>query len=421
MVFIKNSYRRNIAVLASGTAVAQVVPIVASPLLTRLYTPEEFGLLALYMAITSILTVVATGKYELAVTLPTQDIDAWRVVKLLLTLGLSVGGLLLLVMSLYFREIAQLLGNSEIAPFLFLLPLSVCATTAMLAYQFWCNRQSLYKEMVRSRLHVAVGGVVAKIVLGMFKVPGGQIIGTVLSQLVSVAIFRTRIVAQTNVPKGLVRLPEQWQMAKHYVVHPLYFLPSYLCSSVALQIPIFMMSSLFSLSIVGFFSIAYRLVTLPTKLVANAIGDVYRQQISSAYNEKAEFSAIFLKTIRMTTLISVLPFLVLYFAAPRLFEFVLGQGWGVAGDYAQILVVSTFLQFIFTPLDKGAIVVGAKKYVLFWNIARLLSFIALWVCASQLNWTIEQILWGFVAINGTLYCIDGVFQYRFSKGIQYIR
>jgi hypothetical protein len=72
-------FRRSVAVLASGTAISQAIPIAAMPVLTRLYTPEEFGTVVLYLALASLLGVVATARYELAIPLPHDDIEAGEI------------------------------------------------------------------------------------------------------------------------------------------------------------------------------------------------------------------------------------------------------------------------------------------------------------------------------------------------------
>ena len=211
---------------------------------------------------------------------------------------------------------------------------------------------------------------------------------------------------------------EEIAVAKRYADHPKYIAPAHIMGTIAVHLPVLMLGSVYSLTVSGFFSIAYRMVSLPSSLVANAIGDVYRQRISAAYNEQGEFRSIFVVTLTKTTLLSLLPFIAYYFIAPFFFERVFGAAWSIAGEYAQILVVGAFFQFIFTPTDKGAVVVGANRYILIWNIVRMLSFIILFYASNRFSLEIISVLWYFVLVNSILYIFDGIVEYRFSKKIK---
>ena len=73
---LNSEYIRNTLTLVSGNTLAQLIPLLAEPVLTRLFPPEDFGLLALFISISSLFAIVATGRYELAVMLPSKDEDA---------------------------------------------------------------------------------------------------------------------------------------------------------------------------------------------------------------------------------------------------------------------------------------------------------------------------------------------------------
>lgn len=412
--FKKGSYRRHVAVLASGTAMGQALPIAMSPILTRLYAPEEFGILAIYGSISAILVTLSTAQYELAITLPKADRDAASLVSLATWLCGLFSLVLLMIVGLLNEPFARLLGHPEMANWFYLLPLTVFAAGLFKTYTFWANRHSAYGMIARHTLQLSAVTVGSSTLLGVFKVAGGQIIGSVIGRCIATISLVFLIHRKDREALAGATREELRAIAKRYSAHPIFFLPSKLISDFALQIPVFMISSLFLISTVGFFSIAYRLVTLPTSLIANAIGDVYRQRISHAYNETGEFRAIYKRTLFMTCAASIIPFSALFLIAPTLFGFVFGDTWSVAGDYARILALSTFFSFITTPLNKGAIVVEAKRYHLLWNVIRFLSYSGLWLVAVSQELSIEQVLWSFVSMNVCLYLLDAFYQYRLS-------
>lgn len=413
-VLPQNSTARSVGVLASGTAIAQAIPIAISPILTRLYSPEEFGMVALYTACASILAVIATGRYELAITLPASDDEAASIT--LFTLKLCIVISVLLYFPIFFLGdyLAEVIGNRELKDWFYLLPLTVIATGAFNIFQLWCNRSSQYRQMSINRVQNSGFTALATVAMGLSQLKGGMIIGGVIGQTLASFLIGRSLGVKSKTVVASSRWSDQRATAKRYINHPKHIAPAQLIGVVAQQIPVFMISTLFALTAAGFFSLAYRLVSLPSGLIANAIGDVYRQKISVAYNERGEFRDIFVNTLKKTTIISLPPFVLLYFASPFIFEFVFGAPWRVAGDYAQILIVASFFQFVFTPIDRGAVVVGASKYIFAWHFSRFIGIAGVFGLSYLFLKPIESVLWLFVLVNVVLYSIEGVVGYKLS-------
>jgi len=72
----KSEFSRNVLTLMTGTTIAQAIPIAISPILTRIYTPEDFGVFALFIAIVGFFSVIASARYEQAILIPKKDEDA---------------------------------------------------------------------------------------------------------------------------------------------------------------------------------------------------------------------------------------------------------------------------------------------------------------------------------------------------------
>lgn len=418
-LFPSNSFARNVSLLVSGTAVSQIIPIAISPILTRLFEPDEFGLVALYMSCVAVVVTIATARYELAITLPVADDDAAHLVSFTLKLCAVVCGLLYFPIALFGQTLSMHLGNPELAVWFYLLPVSVLAIGTFNAFQQWCNRKSLYRRMSASRVEKSGFTALLNISLGLGQIKGGMIIGNTIGQIFSSFLLGSSIWRRNRQYFTTLKLKGEIAQAKRYINHPKHIAPAQLFGVIAQQIPFFMIGGLYSLATIGFFSMAYRLVSLPTGLIATAIGDVYRQRISVAYNEQGKFREIFIKTITRTSLLAAPPFLVLYFAAPFLFELFFGTSWREAGEYAQTLVVSSFFQFIFTPIDKGAVVVGATRYIFGWHIVRLIGYVLMFFIAWIQEFPIQALLWIFVFINVALYVFDGLIEFYLSKGIRH--
>ena len=133
----KSEFGRNVLTLMTGTTIAQAIPIAISPILTRIYTPEDFGLFAFYASIASIISVVATGRYELAIMLPKKDDDAINIVVLSILISFLVSLLSLIIVLVFNTQITNLLGNPEIANWLYFIPLTVLFTGIYQSFNYW--------------------------------------------------------------------------------------------------------------------------------------------------------------------------------------------------------------------------------------------------------------------------------------------
>jgi O-antigen/teichoic acid export membrane protein len=410
-------YLRNVGVLVAGTAVAQAIPLAASPILTRLFGAEDFGLVGVFLAISTVLAVVATGRYELAISLPAEDDKAASLAAVAAGCCLMVSGATLLVVAVAGPALARAAGSERLAPWLLLLPVSILAGGSAAIYQMWQNRRRRYGAMAAARVQQAAAITAGNLGAGLAQAAGGMIPGTVFGQALAAVpmwIAGWRDIRQHLLGRGLGSL---LAVARSYRSHLFHLVPSHLIGAIALQAPLLIMSSGYSLATAGMYALAHRVVTMPTLMIANAIGDVYRQEIAAAYHATGRFDGIFRQTLFRTAVLAILPAAAVFLLAPQLFAIVFGPQWRVAGEYARILVVGGFFQFVLTPLDKGALVVGATRYIFWWHTARLLMLGGL--CWAVLTLRIEVItaLWVLTAIRVVLYVADAVIGYRFAKGL----
>lgn len=148
----KSRYARNVVTLMTGTGLAQAIPIAISPILTRLYTPEDFGVFAFYVSLCAIFAVFVTGKYELAIVAPKRSSESINLVALTMVLSIFVSLILLCMVLLWGKDLAMLLEHPEIQSWLYFAPLSSMILGCYHALNFWANRRSRYKSMAVSRV-----------------------------------------------------------------------------------------------------------------------------------------------------------------------------------------------------------------------------------------------------------------------------
>lgn len=406
---------RGVLALATGTSIAQALLIAVSPILTRLYSPEDMGVFALFAALSGFLALVGTGRYELAVMLPQDDADADALVIVSLAVSASFSLLLLLPIVAWRDAIASVLGNDAVSPWLLLLPLSVFVTGAYNALNYWLNRHKRFGRMSVNRVLQSGVGAGGQVVMGAASMgAAGLILGQLLGWGLTCALIAFSFARNVRI-RSLPRIRRLSRaLAVRYANHPTHLLPAHGIGAAAQQVPILAISALFGAAAAGFYALAERIVYLPSALIANAIGDVYRQRASVQYREQGSFKRLFLMTLFGSAALAIIPVALVFALAPDLFALVFGESWRVAGDYARILLIASFFQFVFTPVDKGALIVGATRYIMVWHVIRLAAFSAAAVLSWKLSLTIEKTLLLFVLANVFVYVLDGIVEYKLS-------
>ena len=412
----QSAYARNVLTLMTGTTLAQAIPIAISPLLTRLYSPEEFGRFSVYMAVVAIASVLVTGRYELAILLPRRDKDALHIAALAMVLSAAISAVLLLVVLFFAQPIAALLGDAALAPWLYWVPASTLLLGLYQSLNYWSNRKAQYKRLAISR--TVQSGSVALAQLGSgyagsgaVGLVGGQITGQVLAtSVLARLIWREdhRAIQALRPLRGLA-------LARKYINFPKYLIVAHGFNTASGQMPVLLLSALFNTAAAGFFTLTQRVMAAPMSLIANALGDVFRQEASQAYIHQGQCKVIYQKTFKRLLLISVVPFTIFFFAAPPLFSWVFGEQWRVAGEYAQILTPMAFFQFITSPVSQVAVIAGKQKIDLVWQIVLFFllgSAFFLGKCIDDLKTTLII----FSVVYSIMYIVSGFINYKLSMG-----
>ncbi|MER1969074.1 oligosaccharide flippase family protein [Castellaniella sp. GW247-6E4] len=410
-----SAYARNVLTLMTGTTLAQALPIAISPILTRLYSPEDFGRFALYMAVAMMASVVVTGRYELAILLPRQDRDALHITALAMVLSIAISTVLLIIILFFADSIATLLGDAALAPWLYWVPASTLLLGLYQSLNYLSNRKAQYKRLAISRTVQSSSIALAQLSSGYagsgaVGLMGGQLTGQVLAT----AVLARLIWREEHRLIRVLRPSRSLALARKYINFPKYLIVAHGFNTASGQMPVLLLSALFSTTAAGFFTLTQRVMAAPMALIANALGDVFRQEASQAYIHQGECREIYQKTFKRLLLISAAPFAVFFFLAPTLFSWVFGEQWRVAGEYAQILTPMAFLQFITSPLSSMFMIAEKQRLDLLWQILLLSLVVSSFVLGNILA-SAKGALMIFSAAYCVAYAINGLMTYGFAK------
>lgn len=363
----RSEFSRNVLTLMTGTTIAQAIPIAISPILTRIYTPEDFGVFALYMSIASIVSVVATGRYELAIMLPKKDEDALNIVALSVIIAFFVSMISFLIVFIFNAQITELLGNPEISNWLYFIPITVLLAGIYQSFNYWSNRKKQYKRLATSR--VIQSGTASATNLGMgFGGFGssGLVLGQMMGQGMATGILGKMIWNEDRSRIGQIKRLKIFALAKKYVRLPKYNLPNAIIDGFRLSGISILIAKFFTTATLGQFSLAWKMVQMPMSIIGSSLSQVFFQKVSSA--NKSDLHRIVLKFIVKASVVSVPIFLLIYFFAADIFKFVFGENWGLAGQAASTMAPWLCLSFLSSPLSTLFITLNKQDIMLIFAV-----------------------------------------------------
>jgi len=276
----KNAFARGVTILVGGTASAQILLVLAAPILTRLYTPEDFGLLAVYASLLALIGVVSSLRYELAIPLPEDEVEAANVAVLCLILvGLStlLTGVLVWVLG---STVAEALGVPALANYLWLLPVGVLLSGAYSVFNYWAVRTKRFTAIAGTKLRQALATLVIQ--LAAFKLGG---IALLFGQVAGQGVGTTRLGRSALTSAGFRQVSWRGIMkaAGRYRRFPIFSTWAGFANTAGTQLPPLMFAALFSPAAAGLYILAHRVLTLPMSLVGQAIGQVFFANAAEAH------------------------------------------------------------------------------------------------------------------------------------------
>lgn len=360
-----SEFAKDTAILTLGTAVAQLIAFAAMPVMSRLYTPADFGVLAIFLAVSSIVATAVTLRYETAILLPKEENESFFLVLLSSALTVFLGLIFGVAAWLLPEKLKLMLGISELGGWLLVAILAGMATAVVAIGSSWLNRQRAYVQLAKLRVTQSVIGVIFGVGLGIY----GQSSGLLVAQVVTLLVMVLAVVA------GLRPAPAHWNprairdiAVKHDAV-PKYLLPTALLDVVTMQLPVLLITAWFSSEAAGQFSMAWKILALPMTLIGAAVGQVFLPRFSQVWPDAQAARRLLFGTWKVLALVGVLPALLLMAFGEQLFGWVLGDAWRDAGNIAAVISPMLLAILISSPTSGILQVLGLQKYSLFFGIA----------------------------------------------------
>lgn len=354
-----------------GTAVAQAIPILISPLLTRLYTPADFAVLSVFLSMMNTLVIAVTGRYELTIILPRSQFAARSLLGVTLRVTALMSALFLIVFLSWGGDIARLLGNPSLRIWLYLLPLALFLTGVNQAQSYWLTRDQKYGLISKGKFVQAISGAVLTVGLGFFPfLHGGLVIGNIVGVAACVAFTALMIYPSLKeYATKTVRRRLTGGYAAKYADFPKYNAVSTLIDSLGIYIPLWFISSAFSAELTGYYGLATRIIAIPLMLIGTSLTQVYFKKSTDLFNTKGDMYGFTVKLFRRF-LVLTLPALVIFiFFAPSVFGIIFGARWSVAGTMSQYVALGIYVQVLISPFTVVFVIIGKLKALMIWQVS----------------------------------------------------
>ena len=366
-LFKTQSFARDVSILASGTAFAQVISFLLYPIIGRLYTPGDMATFAVFTSLFTVCQVLSTGKYETSIFLAKSDKDAANIVALVLFLCVSFCLIITMAITLFADEINNLL-NVNLGYLLLLVPLSIISLTAFDTYNEWCIRKKYFSKLSINKISNSVlvnGGKV-----GFAYTPFcsyGLVWGDVLGRFGSALICALRMWITDREVFRAVNVIEVKKQAKEFDRFPKYQMPSQFLNTLGASVPVLLLNSFYNNTEVGQFSMALAILSVPIGVIGRSIRDVSRKKIKDSIGNN-NIHYLFVSLLRKSIAVSVVVALSVVYFLPPLFSFVLGGQWEQSGVFAQIMTPMFVASFVSTCVESPIIVAMKLKVAFIWQV-----------------------------------------------------
>lgn len=412
----KSEFSRNVLTLVTGTAVAQALPVAISPILTRLYTPEEFGVFSVFFAIVAIFGVIANGRYELAVMLSEKEEEAINVFALGFIINTSLSLLLLLVIFFFQDFLIEKIGVEEIRGWLYFVPFTVFFIGGFNMLSFFNTRQKNYKHIAKATAIKSFIMAVIQLFLGFFKVGvAGLISGHVFSQLFANIRLAKNITSNKELISN-VNKPKVKEVAVRYQRFPKFSLGAIFANTISQHYSSILISAFYSVATLGFYSLSQRVLGMPSSLIGKSISQVFFEKSVEEKNKTGKSIKIFKSTIKTNLILGLCFFVPLYFIVEELFRWIFGIDWVLAGTYTKILIPFFFVRFVVVPVTVTNSVFEKQDISLYWQVSLMVSVLSTIYLSNYFKYGIEQMLQLLCVVSSMLYIILFIILYRVSQG-----
>ncbi len=394
----------------SGTAFAQLIAILAMPALTRIYAPEAFGILGIFIAVTGIIGVVVCMRYELAIVLPQSDLEAKKLFQLSLYFTLAWTLVSVIVIALTKDRIDIFTASNSFSQYIWLIPAGIAVHGLHLAVSHWNTRKAQFGYLAGSNVTQSLTTTGIKLGAGFAGLATGGIlvIATIAGRLLAtvqliIAWYQQEKKRINRSAPGAVKnrsfndsgneneiysdalsgrvtdnktgsesdfKPDSiWQLSIRYRNISVFNSMSSLFNIAAQYAPILVLSFLFTPSVAGHYVLGYKILKAPSGLLGKSTKKVFYQRASETHQQTGDMAKWVGEVSKNLTMIGLFFMTLMITGLSPLVTTIFGDEWTVAGSYIPWIAIWVIFAFIANPLGSMATILSKEHIVLLFHVA----------------------------------------------------
>ena len=362
-----DNFLKDTNILLIGTIISQIIVIATVPILSRIFSPKDYGLLTLFNSILVITANIVTLSYPIRIILPKKYLESLQLVIISILLSLGIGIILLLLSFLLPNSFINLINVGILGrwlPFAIIGGILLSITNTL---NYWFNRNSLYKRIAILQVMQSIILAFFSLVLGFLSIVDGLVFAQIFAFSTSIIIFI--LFSELKYKKenfiGLIKI------AKKHKNAPKYLYPGNLLDILTSQLPFFLITLWFTQEMTGHYRMAYSCLNLPAALFGSAIAQIFYKRFTKVWPDAAAAKLLLKKTWLLLFAIGLPAFLIIVLAGETIFSFVLGSSWKIAGSMASILSIMCLFSLLHSPTSTTVLAIGNENLYMFYNVATL--------------------------------------------------
>ncbi|CZQ55846.1 polysaccharide biosynthesis family protein [Staphylococcus aureus] len=404
--FIGDSF---LMILSSG--IAQVILIITTPIITRLYSPTEFGEFTIFSNIAMILIPIINARYDLLIVNTKND----RSANILSQISFLISLLILLILIPIFAISAWLYPNF-ILDFIFIIIMLFLVSLTNI-FTNYLNKERKYKVLSLINVFRAGSMALLQIILGLLALGSlGLIIGFSLSYIAGITLGYKTFKKHFNIVRDKEETKALFLENKNQLV---YSTPSILLNSLSFSVVVFFIGILYTNTEVGIYGMAIRVLGIPVTIISLGLSKIFMQQANDYYIEHGNFRNLLLKFSSILVIVSIILYVPLYLFSEELVNILLGHSWVDAITVIKIVIPLFVIRLIVSTVSLSVIVLQKQQLELILQALFLIGTTVTFVISKMLNLTFLN----FVSINTVVlilsYMIFFIALYYFAKNKQF--
>jgi O-antigen/teichoic acid export membrane protein len=392
----QHGFVRNVAVMLTGTIAGQAISLAFAPVLTRIFTPSQFGVLGVYTATLMILGMIASLALELAIPICLGEAECANLVALCgivlagMTAALGVAATLIPPGALDAIALGPLVSQR------YLLPLGLLWLGGYHVMLGVATRASAFKDIAHTRLAQGLGGPMSQLTLGLLRCGAtGLVIGYIIGQTAATLPLLWRFVVRQPAWFRSVSRRGMAAVGRRYIKFPLFASWSRLLDMAGSGDILFVLfSACYSPSIAGFMFLSERVIVRPLLVVSTSLLQVFTGEAGRAVaHDPAQLRRRFWQVVPLQLLIATVWIAAANIVAGWAFPLVFGSAWSAALPYLRALSLSYLAQIVLHPVSGTLQVLERQALAAVWQVARLLLVVAAVLLPWHAGLSAVEALW----------------------------